>query len=256
MLNSKLKMLGRLYRKDMHQILPELLGVVIISVLLDLAIYFGSEMMNAILVVPAFLLLGMAGLLPLISSFKMFSHEWSSNNIYLLMSLPVSGGMVMGSKLLALISQYLVGTLVVVLGGALSAYHLIPQQVKTMSEFQMVVNNPDTYWYLALGYLFTIIFMFFLFCTSFFSQTLGRLSRKASGFITFAAFVALNWMVDGVMDLIGLREPDGIVNGYNFDVIFHNHVLPVLTGYSISYLIAALILLAGAIIIYDRRLGV
>lgn len=256
MLNNKLKMFGQLYRKDMHQLLPELLVVMIISFLLNAAMYFGSEMTNAMLVVPAFLLLGLAGLLPLISSFKIFSHEWSNNNIYLLMSLPASGGMVMGAKLLALISQYIAGTLVVGLGAALSAYHLIPQKVKIMSEFQMIFNNPDTYMYLAMFYLSTVIFMFFLFSVSFLSQTLGKLSRKFSSLITFAAFVALIWMVDVGMDLIGIREPDGIVNSYNFDVIFHNNVLPVLTGYSISYLLAAIILFVGAIIIYDRRLGV
>lgn len=256
MLNSKLKMFGQLYRKDMHQVLPELLVVIIISLLLDLGIYFGSEMMKAALFVPAFLLLGLAGLLPLISSFKTFSHEWSTNNIYLLMSLPVSGGMVMGSKLLALTSQYLVGTLVVGLGGALSFYHIIPERLKIMPEFQTVFNNPDVYMYLALVYLFTIIFMFFLFSTSFFSQTLGKLSRKLSGLITFAAFVALIWVTDWGLDLIGIREPDSIVNGCNFDVVLHSTVLPLLTSYSISYLIIGTILFVGAIIIYDRRLGV
>lgn len=256
MLNSKLKMFGQLYRKDMHQVLPELLVVIILSVLLDLGICFGSEMMNAALVVPVFLLLGLAGLLPLISSFKIFSHEWSANNIYLLMSLPVSGGMVMGSKLLALTTQYLAGTLVVGLGGAWSVYHMVPEKLRIMPEVQMVFNNPEVYRYLALVYLFTIIFMFFLFSVSFFSQTLGKLSRKLSGLITFAAFVALIWLVDGGLDLLGIREPDTIVTESNFAVVLHNTVLPFLTSYSISYLIIAIILFIGAVIIYDRRMGV
>jgi hypothetical protein len=256
MSNSTLKRMVQLYRKDMHLVIPELLVVVVISLLLDVGIYIGTDMRNAVLIGPAVLLLGLAGLLPLISSFKLFSHEWSHNSIYLLMSLPASGAMVMGSKLLAVITQYLAGTLVVGLGAALSVYHIIPPQAKVIPEFQMVLNNPDTYLYLALFYLFTIIVMFFLFSASFFSQSVGRLRPKFSKLSTLAAFVAVIWLMQWGLDLIGINAWNWTVNERDMAAVWHNTILPALTSYSISYLVAGIILFVGAVIIYDRRLGV
>lgn len=256
MYSSKFKMLGQLYRKDMHQVLPELGLIIIISVLLDLGIYFGTTVMSSVLIGPVFLLLGLAALLPLISSFKTFRQEWSNNTIYLLMSLPVSGRMIMGSKLLTLLTQYFIGTFVVGVGGALAAYHILPQELKLDDGLQMVLNNPDTYKFLAIFYLAAIVYMLFLFSTSFFSQVVGRLSRKLSGWITLAVFIAVIWGVEKGLKLVKIGLPLDNVNPNNLPAVFHNILMPALTNYSIIYVIIAIILFVAATFIYDRKMGV
>ena len=77
MYNSKWKMFGPLYRKDMHQVLPELIIVITISLVLDLLMYsgfIGSEVRRAmVVIVPMFMTLGLAAFLPLVSVFYRYA---------------------------------------------------------------------------------------------------------------------------------------------------------------------------------------
>ena len=77
--------------------------------------------------VPAVALMGLAGFLPVITSFRILGREWGQNNIYLMMSLQVSGTMKLGSKLLVLLSEYLAGTLL----------------VGTISSIAIIISFPD-----------------------------------------------------------------------------------------------------------------
>ncbi|HCF70615.1 MAG TPA: hypothetical protein DER33_03320 [Syntrophomonas sp.] len=255
-MHSKWKMFGQLYRKDMHQVLPELLLVIILSVAMNLAILLGSGIMTQLLIGPTFMLFGLAVLLPLISSFKTFRQEWNNKTVYLLMSLPVSGGMIMGSRLLALVTQFVTGTIVVGVGALLATYHIIPKELIDMSALHSLLSNAAAYKYLAVVSLSGLAYMLFLFCNSLFSQIVGRISRKLSGWITLGAFIAVIWGSQKVLELIGIGQFSGTLSENNAEVIFQNIVMPAFTSYTIGYLIFALLLFVGSVIIYDRRLEV
>lgn len=252
MYSNKLKMLGQLYRKDMHQVLPELTVVIAISIVLDLWMLFGSlrDGRIGICILPMFLTLGLAALLPLVSSFKVFNQEWNDKSIYLLMSLPASGSMVIGSKLLALFSQYLAGTLVVGIGSALSTYHAIPSSVKILAGWQNVLSNPELYKLGALIYLLTIVGMLCLFCNSFLSQMLGRLSRKFSGLVTAGVFILIVWLVGKITGLAGVYLPvDRAIWGNLSGTLYQ-----AMGWMNLIYLLITIILFISAVLVYDRYL--
>ncbi len=264
MYSSKWKMFGQLYRKDMHQVLPELIIVIAISLILDLLMFFsfiGSEMRRAmVVIVPMFMTLGLAAFLPLVSSFKTFSQEWNNNTIYLLKSLPVSGAMTMGAKLMALFSQFFIGILVVGVGGALVTYHTLPQEIKTIPELTVALNYPPNHKYLAIFLLITITVMLYLFCNSFISQVIGRLSRKFSGLITGVVFIAIMWLTGkftGFIEqclngsLIKLNSMSGqYSSAYNYTGMYG------LAMFFVIYLTIAAVLFIIAATIYDRYLDV
>jgi hypothetical protein len=107
MQKNKWRMLGQLYLKDMHDLKAEIIVVLAITLLLDSFIYFSSGYPRQLIILPVLMTIVLAAFIPLVSSFKMLHREWNDNTVYLVMSLPVSGYMIIGSKLLAIISQFL-----------------------------------------------------------------------------------------------------------------------------------------------------
>jgi hypothetical protein len=260
-------MFSQLYRKEMHQVMPELIIVIAISIVLNLLMYFSSKIdlvMFAFL--PMIMTLGFAALLPLVSSFKTISHEWNNNTIYLLKSLPISGAMIMGAKLMALFSQFFIGTLVVGVGGALVTYHTLPQEIKLIPEFNAVISNPASYKLLAIFTLMTITMMLYFFCNSFISQMIGRLSRKLSGLITGVVFIAIIWLVGKITGFAGHYLHGSLINKYgenslsfqaglNSDVFYQTGIYGFAMFLAI-YLTIAVVLFIIASTIYDRYLDV
>ncbi|WP_054695186.1 hypothetical protein [Syntrophomonas palmitatica] len=106
-----------LYRKEMRDILPEIIVVAAIAIVLTAVVYINNPQMPQLVMLPLLMAMGLTVFLPFVSSFKLLWREWNNNTIYLVMSLPVKGGAVLGSKLLALLSQYLAGSLAVVITG-------------------------------------------------------------------------------------------------------------------------------------------
>ena len=111
-----------LYGKEMRELRPEITIVLVSAAVICLTMYFRSGNEREFLIVPLFLLMGLAAFLPFICSFKLLNREFSSNTIYFIMSLPVRGGMILSTKYLALLSQYLIGTLAVATSGILLLY--------------------------------------------------------------------------------------------------------------------------------------
>ena len=124
---SKFKMFKSLYLKDLREARVEVLIVAIATLVSILWIFAKTEGdSRMIIMVPAVALMGLAGFLPVITSFRILGREWGQNTIYLMMSLPVSGTMML-PKLLVLLSEYLAGTLL----------------VGTISSIAIIISFPD-----------------------------------------------------------------------------------------------------------------
>lgn len=243
---SKRKMFTALYRKEMREILPELIVVVTITVLLDAFVLFRYAGHNqGVILMPIFFTMGLAGFIPLLSSFKMLSTEWSTNTVYLIKSLPVSGAMVLGAKLLALFTQLIIGILVAGGIGTLMVLQALPEAMPALSA------HPEAFTRAALVFAWLLIGFLLLCCASFLSQTLGRMTSKHSGMLTMVSFVVIMGLVNKIWGLIGsFIAPDSnpIISG--FGRTFWN----ISTAYSLGTLLIAALLFVGAVWIYDRKL--
>ncbi len=259
MQTSKTKMLGKLYAKDLHEILPEILIVLIGVLLINAWFFLGSPEPAPVVMGPLFLLLGLAGFLPIVSSFKLLSREWANNTVYLIMSLPVSGAMVMGAKMLALITQYIVGTLLVGLSGYLFWVNGVSQFFGT-SPITGMLHNLELVKYLLAFYFSGLAFIIFICCNSFFSQVVGKLSRKLSGLITTVVFIAvlvlpgkiLSWILnttgiaDAYLNPLAIRFMTGPDKSATF--------LNALNISSLGQFLFALLIFILAVVLYDKKL--
>jgi hypothetical protein len=247
-------MFTKLYLKDLHEVTAEILIVVIGVALVTAGFLFSSDKTSPLLILPLILLLGLAGFLPLISSFKLLSREWSNNTVYLVMTLPVSGAMILGAKMLVLLTQYIVGTLLI----ALSSYllyiiklyqYLTPQQ----PGLAMIFNNPHLLQSLLAFYISGLVFLAFLCCISFFSQITGKLSSKFSGLVTAATFIITLILSGKALEVLGTGSNELYhmmiqITGTAGDSIRNMNMS------SLSYFVVAIILFILAAVIYDRKL--
>lgn len=248
MQKSRLKMLGQLYLKDMHDLKAEIIIVLAITLLLDTWIYYISGYRRQVVILPTALsvglvvliplmTMGLAAFIPLVSSFKMLGREWNSNTVYLIMSLPVSGTMIMISKLLAVLSQFLIGTLVAGVTGGLMLWNIFPE----VQPF--ITQNVHHFIYL---YLMLVVLLLYLTTSSFLSQVIGHLSRRYSGLITTAIFIVIIYVVGKITDVF-----DGL-----FPTI-HSGTGNIISGaiwyYIGMYFVAALLLMALTVYIYDHK---
>lgn len=252
--SSKLKMFGQLYLKDLHEVMPEILIVVIGVVLITASFFLRSSEPSPVVIVPLILLFGLAGLLPLVASFKLLSREWSNNTVYLIMSLPVSGAMVMGAKMLVLISQFIVGTLLIAISGyVLYANGLYQYFTPQQPGYMLLQNNPELVKYLLAFYLSGLVLLNFLCCISFLSQVVGKLNRKFSGLITAGAFIAILMISGKILNAVGMgntaANPIAIRMMGDTGSFIYNLNLS-----SLSYLLLAFIIFILASLIYDRKL--
>lgn len=186
---SKFKMFKSLYLKDLREARVEVLIVAIATLVSILWIFAKTEGdSRMIIMVPAVALMGLAGFLPVITSFRILGREWGQNTIYLMMSLPVSGTMMLGSKLLVLLSEYLAGTLLV---GTISSIAIIISFPDLLPELNRQADLILMTKILISLYAASIAAIVYLFSCSFLSQLFGKLFSRASGFITLVVFLLL-----------------------------------------------------------------
>jgi len=251
---SKLKMFGKLYMKDLHEVTAEILVVIIGIVLVTTGFMLKSDVPAPVFIFPLLLLLGLAGFLPLIASFKLLSREWSQNTVYLIMSLPVSGVMILGAKMMVLLTQYIIGTGLIALSGyLLYTTNLYQYITPNQPGLSILFNNPELVRNLLAFYLCGLIFLMFLCSTSFFSQVTGKLSSRFSGLITAITFIItlvlsgkiltafkISSITDNSRAMQMMGSADNFVNSLNFS--------------SLSYLLLAIVIFILAVMIYDRKL--
>lgn len=250
--SNKLKMLGQLYMKDLHEVIPEIM-IVLVGVVLVTASFMLRSEPSPVLIVPLILLFGLAGLLPLVASFKLLSREWANNTVYLIMSLPVSGTMVLGAKMLVLISQYVGGTLLIGMSGYLFYIKGLDQFFSPQQPGHMLLQNPELFQYMLACYFSGLVFLIFLCCTSFLSQVVGKMSRKFSGLITTGAFITILIISGKIFDVLGMVSISG--NAMSLRMMVNaNSLINDLNVSSLSHLLLAIIIFILAVIIYDRKL--
>jgi ABC-type transport system involved in multi-copper enzyme maturation permease subunit len=245
-------MFGQLYYKDLHEIIPELIVVLGLSVALLLSIIIGAEKntaTNAILVLPVIFVMVLAGLLPVAASFKLLSREWNNNTVYLIMSLPVSGTMIMLSKLAVLLTMYLSGTIL----AGLSGLALVSRMA---SISQLLARYPQLSSYTLAFYLLFLCGVAYLCCSSFLAQIIGQLSSKHSGLLTAAVFILIIYTAGRLTNQIAIwfdYSQSRLINLRSQIPGMDPSFLHGMAGASLTYAVIAVLLLILAIFIYNRR---
>lgn len=196
MLAKSFSKFGALYNKQMREMAPELIIIGATAVLVSLVLYLKVGSMYTAILVAMMMVMGLAYFLPIVSSFRLM-QEWNNHTIYLMMSLPVGGGMILGSRLAALLTQYVFGTLIVGICGVLLVIGVAPE------AFYEYLKLLWPYLDIAvLLYLISIAWMAYLISVSFFSQIVGKLVRRFSGLVIIITFFATLWLSIKVMGLM------------------------------------------------------
>ncbi|MDD3271343.1 MAG: hypothetical protein WC109_04350 [Syntrophomonadaceae bacterium] len=259
MQTSSLKKFFKLYSKEMRELRPEILVVLIATMVLNLLFYFKAQELPAMIIVPSMMMLGLAGFLPFISSFKLLGREWNSNTIYLLLSLPVKGGSILGSKLLALLSQYLIGTAVVTAGGVILTFLLFPEPGLAETLRQAQASGIDTRLQTIISsgglfYLMSLVGMAYVIAISFFSQLLGKLVTRFSGLVTAIVFIATFWLMGKLMTPIWQQVGNYSqlhMNQYNFSIAALNQLVGMNT---LIMLAGTIIVFIAAVLVYNHKI--
>ncbi|HZK43896.1 MAG TPA: hypothetical protein VFC73_06365 [Syntrophomonadaceae bacterium] len=238
---NHLKMFLKLYEKEMMELKTEILLTISAVIVVSVLVYFAGPRFgwpNLLFVMVA----GLAGLLPVITASKIFTKEWNSNTIYLVMSLPVRGGMILGSKLAAVVSQYLLGTITVVISTITLALVLFAEEIAIItSEF---INIP---WGLGFSiYFMSLVFGVYLVALIFFSQIIGKLVAKFQGLTTVITLAGMLWLTNKVIaQLIGHMD-------YSPELILAPVEPFIYTSF--YYIGAAIVVFIAAVLIYNWRI--
>lgn len=243
---SKAGMLKNLYIKEMRCLAADIGVTLGIIVLLSIFVFTRELSHLGYIAFWVMLMAGLAGLMPVISSFRILGGEWNNNTIYLTLSLPVKGDAVLGSKLLALLTQYVIGTLAVVLSGILLGFSFTPDFGELLK-----MNYSSIPWgvYFSL-YLLGVAFFAYLASLAFLSQILGRMVSRFQNLATAFIFIGL-WLVIKNLDFyiadilsldkIFLLTPDKIwinIFSWSFTILF----------------IQSLLIFTAAVIAYNRKI--
>lgn len=259
MQTNSLKKFFKLYSKEMRELRPEILVVLIATLVVDLLFYFKARQFPAMIIGPSIMILGLAALLPFISSFKLLGREWNSNTIYLLLSLPAKGGSILGSKLLALLTQYLIGTVVVTAGSIILAFLLFPEPglVETLRQVQALGIDTRLQTIISSGtlfYLMSLVGMAYVIAISFFSQLLGKLVTRFSGLVTAIVFIATFWLMNKLMTPLWQQLGNYSqlhITQYNFNIAAINQ----LAGMNILIALAGtVIIFIAAVLVYNHKI--
>lgn len=191
-----------LYRKELRELRPEILIVAGLALLVLVLVATVGSPVNRILIFPWGMVIGLAGLLPVVSSFRL-GREWNSNSIYLLMSLPVKGGAVLGAKLAALITQYLLGVLVIGVTSLIMLAVMVPDLSMAWQTLSRMTVDPALWsqivWGTVLAFIFSLVLLAYVVSISFFSQVTGRLVKRYSGLLTAGIFLFTLWLAGKII---------------------------------------------------------
>ncbi|MGI6435679.1 MAG: ABC transporter permease [Syntrophomonadaceae bacterium] len=255
---NRFNMFAALYGKEMRELLAEITIVVLLAIVVNVVLFFRLDQspFRYVLFVPNMMLFGLACFLPFISSFKLIYREWRSNTIYMLLSLPVKGASVLGAKLAALLTQYVIGSLAVMGTCLLLVLALMGPEFSQGLQELCRESGLSTSQLLGEGlllYMLSIAVLIYLVSISFGSQMVGKLVRRYSGLLTIVVFIAL---YSTMQKLIGLfwNQVDlhfNIGHAYSMSIGVINQYLGLAL---LSLLSASALLYAGTIWIYNRRI--
>ena len=253
---SKWNMFKQLFQKEWDQVKTETYFVLALALTVNLAVV----VFNIEQVAPLYAFVLMAPfLVPLYSTVQLFRREWSEGSIYLLLSLPINGGPIFLTKLLAILLEFIVQT-----AGAYGITFLFGYIFEVTSR-----TNLKWAWTMAMSErgslilqaavmtgLIIIAGMALLASTIFLSQSLGRLVRRYQGLCTFVSFLFLLWLAGK----IAVGAGDLVFRFINLPNIPHTPIPQTAAMWqTTAFLLATEVLitvlyLAGTAYIYDTKL--
>ncbi|MEN6351451.1 MAG: hypothetical protein ABFD08_18925 [Syntrophomonas sp.] len=250
MQTSVWKRFAALYGKEMRELLPEMLVVLGLVTVTTVLYYLNPGDYSRLIIIPYIMLAGLVGLLPFISSCRL-SREWSSNTIYMVMSLPVKGGMILGTKLLALLSQYLINSAFLIMAGFLLVLpHLNLINSGDMAQLNALLQRGFVP--MLLAYLLSLAGLSYIISLSFFSQLAGKLVSRFSGAFTVLVFIGTFWLSGHLVDLIMVQTGLQLEIKNQFQLVESANAFLGLNSFILASL--ALLLLGLGASVYNRRI--
>lgn len=213
--------LGNLFRKEFKSILP-LYGVyaVLVGLCHLLLLYKRASLDNdSIFVISLVIPVVFLGLISVGIGYYQLQVEWKTNSIYLLLSLPVRGWMILTTKLAAVLSLITLSLLwigisfIVILFrakwgdliGSIDMKELFPSLLNiTLNSFWLYI--------LAASLLIIITQITFL---------LGQLVPRLNWLVRFATFIGIIWLVLRLSPIVSnwlFWTPDFVFGGKELDV--------------------------------------
>lgn len=252
------RMFFALYGKELRELAAEIFIVAALAVVVNLFLFFRlnhTQYMH-MLIVPNMMLLGLAGFLPFISSFKLINREWKSNTVYMLLSLPVKGSSILGAKAAALLTQYVVGTMTVMISAVLLSLALAGPEIRSAIQELYIAPSVNLTQLAGTGmlfYLLSIAGLLYLVSISFGSQLVGKLVRSYSGLATLVVFIALLYIMQTLGGLLANQFSPYFTTfiSNQWTVATFNRFLLITTAFLLS---GASIICAGTVWIYNRRI--
>ncbi|SHJ42602.1 ABC transporter permease [Tepidibacter formicigenes] len=182
-------MLFNLYKKEVNKLKKE--TIIFLGLALIINIFFLYKTYNGWNLEAGFFinmfLLPAAFLIPLIlSESKLINQEFKNNTIYLLMSLPVSSQKIFLSKFLAVITQYIVSSLSIIIFTGIQFIIFLNrtsyiQEIKTLLDIRIFSAA-------ICFYIFSIVGLIYIVSTVFLSSIIGKTFKKYSKLISFGSF--------------------------------------------------------------------
>lgn len=191
---TKGNMFKQLLKKEWDMVKAETYFVLAATLTVNLAVV----VFNIEQVAPLYAFVLMAPfLVPLYSAVQLFRREWSEGSIYLLLSLPINGGPIFLTKLLAILLEFIVQV-----AGSFGITFLFVYLFQVADKVDprwalnfvfsergyLIIQATVISWLILLGGMALLASALFL------SQSLGRLVSKYRGLVTFISFLALLWL--------------------------------------------------------------
>lgn len=245
-------MLFNLYKKELNKFKKGtilFLGLaLIVNIFFLYKTYSGWNLESGFLINT--LLLPVTFLVPLIlAESKLISQEFKDNTIYLSMTLPVSSEKIFLSKFLAVITQYIVYSLSVIILMSIQ-FMIFINRTPYIQEMKQLLDIRVFSMATSL-YIFSIVGLLYLVSAVFLSSIIGKTFKKYSKLISFASVLAIlyvggkiiGFMMEG-LDKLGLTFNNIVIN-YNMEKL-----MGVLNDVGSGLFVTSAIILFVTVIIY------
>lgn len=240
-------MFARLYLKDIQDIKMESAIFMISVAAWNIFLYmkYLSGWPYQLSVGQSLTAFGIAAFIPFIESFKLLWDEWKHNTVYLIMSLPVSGTMVLLSKLAVIITQYVALSLFSAVCFLLLAHATPAWEVMWSFIRSAITDQSLPLKFAALFYASTVAGMIYTAALAFLSSVVGKLAKKLSGLASLGTFLIAGYVCSRASDLISRGLEKIGVTGLYYD---HPDVLRDISISGFPAAPALSLLIVGAIV--------
>lgn len=246
------KKLFTLYKKDLAASKFESLLILGFILAANLFLYYKSQTSwpSDISLVFSIIILGFVPLITFFRAFSFIRNEWKENTVYFMMSLPTKGNTIFLSKLLALLTQFFILGAVAI-GFTISFVLMKSELQQIWLSIKGISNSQQIIWeiskigiIISLGFGSTIIMAFF-------SAVVGKLFKRFSGLITFAVFLATNYVGNNLLIRIS-----GLANSSEFNSYMERRMLAGTGTVSwqilpnLDFIFMASLIIAGSVLLF------